>query len=127
LAIFEPSILKDIMTVTCSILKRNFFYEDESLVDFLDNFTEILGLELDFFEANAKESVIDDLYNDIGARAHFTCYFTSAHLREYFIQEMFFTEQELYAFENILPKYTGERYEKRKTRFERAHDRKFFK
>jgi hypothetical protein len=127
LAIFEPVLVKEILNVTCSILRTNFYYEDESLDDFVKIFTNDISTELLFFEANAHPETLDKLHEDNKARLYFTCYFVSAHLRDIFINKLHFTEQEIYAFENILPKYTGEsrRYET-KSEYKRAHHRKFF-
>lgn len=127
MAIFEPIVTKQILGVTCSVLQKNFFYENENITSFLDDFTADLGQELSNFELLAHESIIYELHNDKMARFYFTCYFVSAHLREFFIHKLHFTEQELHAFESVLPKYTGERYEKQQSKHEGTHDRKFFK
>ncbi|HSX39114.1 MAG TPA: hypothetical protein VLI92_00800 [Candidatus Saccharimonadales bacterium] len=127
MAIFEPAVMKQILGVTCSILKKNFYYEDESLSFFLNEFTANLGQELTDFEMFANESVVADLHNDKMARFYFTCYFVSAHLREFFIHRLHFSEQELNAFESVLPKYTGERYEKQQPKHQGTYNRKFFK
>lgn len=125
MAIFDLTVTKEILRVTCQILKQNFFYSDEVIGDFLECFTEVTGKELDNFEYFADPKVLDELHRDSLSRMHFTCYFISAHLREILIHRFNFSEQELYAFENILPKYTGERRHEKPKR-ERTHYRKFF-
>ena len=119
--------MKEILTVTCSILQANFYYEDESLKEFIGVFTNDISNELLFFEANAHPETLEKLHKDGKARLYFTCYFVSAHLRDIFINKMNFTEQEIHAFENILPKYTGEiRHYEAKPKHKRTHHRKFF-
>ena len=128
MAIFEPLVMKEILKVTCSILQRNFFYEEESLKNFLDIFTYDISNELLFFEANVEQRILDELNSDKLARLHFTCYFVSAHLREIFIHKLHFTEQEIYAFESLLPKYTGDKKRNEtEPKYTRTHHRKFFK
>jgi hypothetical protein len=124
---FDPEVMKQILTVTCDILQKNFFYEEESLKRFLDLMTDVLGDELDFFYYQAEPAILDELLSDRQARLYFTCYFVSAQLREVFIHDLHFTEQELYAFESILPKYTGVYHEKQQSKHKRAYYRKFFK
>lgn len=128
MAIFEPIVMKEILGVTCSILKKNFFYEDETLGEFLTDFIDIASDELLLFEASANQEILDTLNDDYRKRLHFTCYFVSAHLREVFIHRLHFTEQEIYAFESLLPKYTGEynRDENKQSKYKRAHHREFF-
>jgi hypothetical protein len=109
MTIFDAVVLKEIIKVSCHILRENFFYDDENLGIFINTFTDEIGRELDFFASNADSLIVNRLHRDRLARLHFTCYFASAHLREIFIEKMHFSEQELVAFEGILPKYTGEK------------------
>ena len=126
MAIFDRLTMKEILQVTCAILHKNFFYDEECLARFLDDFTDDICEELDLFEIHAARNIINELRFDQLARVHFTCYFVSAHLRHTFIHKLHFTDQELHAFESILPKYTGEnRYENPK-RCTRTHNREFF-
>jgi hypothetical protein len=129
MAIFDSTVVKQILLVTCSILEKNFFYSKEAIQDFLDVFTEELGDELENFEMFAEPDILDTLHRGGKPRLYFTCYFTSAQLRYIFLNHLHFTEQELHAFENILPKYTGEtRYEKQQQPQHKGTDnRKFFK
>ena len=131
MAILDNTLTKEILLVTCSILKKNFFYEDTSLVKFLDNITVDLIRELDYLETHADQNILDKLHHDSATRLYFTCYFVSSHIHNIFINDLHFSEQELQAFESILPKYTGENcYEdrlKQQQRFKRANYRKFFK
>jgi len=126
MAIFDTEIMKQILMVTCSILERNFFYDKNSLQRFLDLFTEDTLVEIDNFVAFAEPHILEELHHRYKARLYFTCYFVSAQLRFIFLNELHFTEQEIKAFENFLPKYTGEKNGKQQSpKRERAHDRKF--
>ncbi len=120
--------MKQILEVTCSILERNFYYSNESIKRFLDLFTEDTLDELENFEAFAEQRILDELHNSYKARLYFTCYFTSAQLRYIFLNELHFTEQELKAFENFLPKYQGDKTNEKQQqpKHERANHRKFF-
>lgn len=111
--IYNLELKKKIIQITCDILKKHFFYCDDSLCRFLNGFHDCFSEELAYFEDNADLDTLEELEFDPMARLHFTCYFTSCNLRHALINEMHFTNQELYAFESILPKYTGEmrRYE----------------
>jgi hypothetical protein len=127
--IFDRKITGQILSLTCSILRENFMYDDEFLKEFLDDFKDYLGEELDIFEEYAEPRILLSLKYDGKARAYFTCYFVSAHLREMLINRLHFSEQELQAFESILPKYTGEQYHEKyeQPKAKRTHYRKFFK
>jgi hypothetical protein len=127
--IFDRTITRQILGLTCDILREKFFYDNDALKNFLHIITGVLGEELEFFEENAREDVLDELYRDKVVRLYFTCYFVSAHLREVFIHDLHFTEQELKAFEAFLPKYTGEaNYEKQQqqSKCQGTYYRKFF-
>ena len=124
--IIEKKIMKDILKETCSILRRNFFYEDERLVMFLNTFTDEIQAGLELFKGLAESRVIDELHNNKIARIYFTCYFISIHLRDFFIYKFHFTEQELYAFDSLLPTFTGEVTHEEQQRCSRAYYREFF-
>lgn len=119
LHIFDPTMMKSLVRITCMILRENFFYSEEQLAKFLQIFTEDAGNDLNYFEEYGDEDIIDELRHDLLARLHFTCYFTSVHVRQIFLNKLHFSEQELQAFQNILPKYLGEPHE-RKSRYTRA-------
>ena len=126
MAIFDAEVMKQILKVTCSILERNFFYDSDNIKRFLDLFTEDTLVELESFEAFAEPQIIEELHSNYKARLYFTCYFVSAQLRFIFLNELHFTEQELKAFENFLPKYTGENNGKQQSpKRERTHYREF--
>lgn len=125
MAIFEPTVTKEILGVTCNILRKNFYYDDSDMVRFVRIFTERISRELSNFEVLGSPAVIRELRSDSVARLYFTCYFVSAHLRDIFIHDMHFSEQELSAFDSILPKYAGENHFENKQGYKRAHYRKF--
>lgn len=128
MAILDEDITKKILQVTCSILERNFFYDGDSIKQFLDYFTDDMVEELDYFVQFAEPQILQELETSYKSRLYFTCYFVSAQLRYIFLNKLHFTEEELHAFENFLPRYTGENNEKhRPSKHARTHDRKFFK
>jgi hypothetical protein len=118
-AIFDPKVMKEILGVTCSILERNFFYAPEELNFFLETFAEGFSEDIVGFESYAEKEILAELHRSKKARNYFTCYLVSAHLRDIFINEFHFSEQELEAFENILPKYAGEKRHEHKSRKQR--------
>lgn len=122
MTIYDPTTMKEILTITCSILHKNFYYDEESIHQFIDNFIEKIAEELEYFRRSSENKIIDKLHNDKMARLYFTCFFVSTHLRATFIQDMHFSEQELHAFESILPKYTGEPYHEEQPKCKRAYD-----
>lgn len=119
LHIFDPTMMKSLVRITCMILRDNFFYSEEEVAKFLHMFTEDAGNNLDYFLEYGDEDIVDELKRDLLARLHFTCYFTSVHVRQIFLNKMNFTEQELQAFQTILSKHLGEPHE-RKSRHTRA-------
>lgn len=127
MTIFDTTTMKEILQLTSAVLRNNFFYEDESLSHFLNHFTMHIEQQLTEFETYSDEWILNELHGDSMVRYYFTCYFVSAHLRKYFIGEMNFSEQELYAFESVLPKYTGEKSYENKPKRKRTNYRKFSK
>jgi hypothetical protein len=105
--LLEREILRDILTVTCSILKNHFFYDTDSLKQFLEVFTNEMEYGCGRFGDQADEDILLRLKYDRKARALFTTYFASANLREILIDFFYFSEMELEAFDNLLPKYSG--------------------
>jgi hypothetical protein len=105
--LLEREILRDILTVTCSILKNNFFYDEECLAQFLSIFTNEMEYGYCCFDEKADDAMRLRLKYDRKARALFTTYFASANLREIMIDYFYFSEQELELFDSLLPKYTG--------------------
>jgi hypothetical protein len=99
-------VLEEILYVTCSILKKHFFYDDESIARFLHVFTHVAECELDCFDQWASEEVRLQLRFDRKARSCFTSFFVSANLRNVMIHYLHFSESELQAFENFLPNYS---------------------
>lgn len=104
MSIFDQDTMKEILRVTCCILKNNFYYSKESLHEFLDIFAKEAAKGLRHFALNAQHEILYELYRDQSARIYFTCYITSAYLRDIFINVLFFTDKELIAFESIIPK-----------------------
>jgi hypothetical protein len=104
--LLDRQIFKEILLITCAIFKNNFFYDKESIERFLKIFTEIIKGECEIFDRFADENIRLRLKYDHDARKEFTAYFVSIHLREIMIEHLNFSEMELQAFENVLPKYS---------------------
>lgn len=121
MTIHEPVVLKEILEVTCAILHNNFYYDREYLEWFVDTFSSELAKELHLFERCGNQDMVAKLHRNEDARVQFTCYFASANLRRIFVEKMHFSEQELKAFETILPRYTGEKCHEAKQKCERKN------
>jgi hypothetical protein len=102
----DRKALEEILLVTCSILKKHFFYDEESIGRFLHVFESVVECELECFDHWASEEVRIQLQFDRKARFYFTNYFVSANLRNVMIHYLHFSEFELQAFENFLPNYS---------------------
>lgn len=107
LLVLDREILQDIMTVTCTILQNNFFYSEPVLSRFVDTMADVLGDEMEALDEWIDQDFKMTMKYDRLARKEFTCYFVSDHLHDVLVYDMHFSDQELDAFENILPKYTG--------------------
>jgi hypothetical protein len=124
LLVLDREILHNIMTVTCSILQNNFYYCEDVLIRFVETFADVLEDEMEALDEWIDRDFKMTMKYDGLARKEFTCYFVSAHLHDVLVYDLHFTDQELDAFENILPKYTGVT-DDTKQRSQRAHYRKF--
>jgi len=122
MVIYDQKTLKDITMVAVSILKRNFFYEDDIIARFINDYTNMIGDELNYFTLHADTDILDELLNVKIARIHFTCYLASVNLRHIFISKLNFSDQELFAFESILPKYIGAKPYETESRYKRENN-----
>jgi hypothetical protein len=107
LLVLDREILQNIMSVTCSVLQNNFYYSEEVLNRFVDTLADVLGDEMEALDEWIDHEFKMTMKYDKMARKEFTCYFVSAHLHDVMVYDFNFSDQELDAFENILPKYTG--------------------
>lgn len=107
LLVLDREILQNIVTVSCSILQNNFYYSEEVLTRFVDVLGDVLGDEMEALEEWIDYEFKMSMKYDVLARKEFTCYFVSSNLHDVLVYDLHFSEQELDAFENILPKYTG--------------------
>lgn len=106
--ILDGDIVKGILSVTCDIFIKNFYYDKESLGRFLNIFNDIVGHEIEFFASCIENrEYCEILQYDPNARKEFTCYFISMNLHDIMVHDLHFTDQELDCFDCILPKYTG--------------------
>jgi hypothetical protein len=107
LLVLDRQILQNIITVSCSILQNNFYYSEDVLIRFVDTLSDVLADEMEALDSWIDLDFKMSMKYDVLARKEFTCYFVSSNLHDVLVYDMHFSEQELDAFENILPKYTG--------------------
>lgn len=119
--ILDRQTLKEILQLTCGILHHHFFYEKKTVAIFLSEFTDVLQNEIRGFINSVETEILDDLLTYRAARFYFTCHFVSTHLRKTLIEKLHFSEQELYAFENVVSKYTGDMPDEKSTKHKRTH------
>lgn len=101
----RPS-LRMILRMTFSILRNNFFYDEDQLKDFLHLFSDDFSTALMDFGDNAEKHILQKLTYSRATRFNFTCYFASEVIRDVLIDDFHFNETELQAFENVMSKYT---------------------
>jgi len=104
--LLDRDILEEILYYTCTILKKHFFYDEESVMRFLHRFTDTIESELIRFGNWANQEIQIQLKYDRSARFYFTSYFVSVNLRNVMVEHLHFSESELEAFDNVLPKYS---------------------
>lgn len=122
MSIIDAALIKSIVKITCSILHCNFYYSIEKIGWFIERITDDMANNINDFELNGDKEIIAQLRRDSITRLYFTSYFTSVHIRQTLLDGLHFTEQELQAFESILPKYIGEPHYERESRYTRAND-----
>lgn len=112
--------LEEMLTVTSLILQKYFFYDEESVSRFFHVFTDEMERELICFESEASLETRIQIKHDRVARLYFTIYFASFQIRRVLINYLHFTEAELKAFENLVPK-NSEVAKNAKSCSQRAH------
>lgn len=105
ISLIDKSALRDILRITFSILRNNFFYGEDHLKAFLNNFTDDFSTAIIDFEDHAEDCVLNRLFSSRSTRFNFTCYFASEVIRDILAHDFNFNEFELQAFENIISKY----------------------
>lgn len=106
--LLDLDLVKEIMRISTGILKNNFFYDSEACARFLNLYNYRLGLAYNAFEAEVDDECRIQLKYNPDCRKDFTCYFASSFLHDSLVEDCFFTEWELDAFENMLPQFQGE-------------------
>lgn len=105
MSLVDRAALREILCITCSILRNNFFYSEDHLKELLVNFTGDFSTILVDFGDRAETYVLNSLRLSRTMRFNFTCLFSSRVIREILIHDFDFNEMELQAFENIISKY----------------------
>lgn len=109
MSLIDRTTLREILRITCSILRNNFFYSEDHLKDFLVNFTGDFSMVLIDFKDTAEQYVLNALQASKSTRFCFTCLFSSRVIRDILIHDFNFSEIELQAFENVISKYSEEK------------------
>lgn len=118
--LMDRETLVGILNITRSILLDYFYYSPESLAGFFQYFQDFMVKEyLDFYE-EAEHSYKMELKYDWQARKELTNYLSSFGLHRSLVDVLHFTDEELYAFENLIPKCTGVQYDFKQS-IERAY------
>jgi hypothetical protein len=123
--LIDRQVMREIIRITCSILRNNFFYDEELLKEFMAVFTDEFSSALIDFRDSAEKPIISNLIRSQLARFSFTCYFQSKIIRDILMYDFDFNEKELQAFENIVSKYAGDNPYENQSRRPRKNDRKF--
>lgn len=105
--LLDKYVFTGIVDITQDILKNYFFYDNESLNNFFDDFVNCMANEYTIFHQNVDFDFKRQLRFDLNTRRHFTSYFVSWHLHDLLVNNLHFTDMELDLFENILPKFVG--------------------
>ena len=104
--LIDRALLRDMLRVTFSVLRNNFFYGEDHLKEFLQSFSDDFSTALIDFGGHAELHILNNLYYNRATRFDFTCYFASEVIRDVLIDDFHFNELELQAFENIASKHT---------------------
>lgn len=116
----EIGLLEQIIRITCSILQKNFFYDNDDIRRFLDYYQDRLAWEYQKLDDVADADFRADM-EDYDTKRYFTSYFASYHLHDTLVEDCYFSPEELDLFENILPKYTGEKEHGHKSESKRTY------
>lgn len=123
--LIDRTTFREIVRISCAILRNNFFYGDDLLKKFLTIFTDEFSSALVHFKDTAERRTISNLIYNLEARFTFTCYFQSKVIRDVLIDDFDFSERELQAFQNIVSKYAGDNANEDQSGCKRTHYRKF--
>ena len=104
--LIDRALLRDILRVTFSVLRNNFFYGEDHLKGFLQSFSDDFSTALIDFGGHADLHILNSLYHNQARWFDFTFYFVSEVIRDVLIDDFYFNEMELQAFENVMSKYT---------------------
>jgi len=125
MSLIDRLTFREIVRISCAILRNNFFYSDDLLKEFVMIFTDEFSSALINYKNTAEKLVLTNLLCSYEARFNFTCYFQAKVIREILIYDFNFSEKELRAFENIVSKYAGDNANENQSGCARTHYRKF--
>jgi hypothetical protein len=105
--LIDYQVYHEIFKLTAKILRDNFFYSNEVLSRFIEMFNKTIEAEYEILEQTAADDFRKEMKSDQLMRFQFTSYFVSVHLQNVLVDEFHFSDMELDAFDNILPKLIG--------------------
>lgn len=118
--LLDDEIYKGVCSISSSILKNNFFYSNDCLSRFIIIFSDFVSDEYNIFYETACEEFKRNLSIDIELRKDFTAYFLSMILSKILVEDFYFNDLELEAFDNLLPELIGAKQDANKIN-KRAH------
>jgi hypothetical protein len=118
--LMDRETLVGILNITQSILLDYFYYSPESLLRFFKYFQDFMVDEYLRFYEQADEGYKIELKYDWQSRRELTSCLASYGLHRSLVDMLYFSELELHAFENLIPKCTGVQHDFKQS-IERAH------
>jgi hypothetical protein len=106
--LIDRAALREILRITCNILRNNFFYSEDHLKKFTAYFADDFSTALMGFRHTAEAFILNTLQASRSTRFIFTGSLSSRVIREILINDFHFNELELQAFENVISKYSKE-------------------
>lgn len=118
--LMDKPTMTTILTITQTILLDYFFYSPECLDPFLKYFSDFTVSEYINVYNDSDYSFKMEIKYDWEARKEFTSYLMSHGIHRSLVDILHFTDEELKAFENLIPKCTGVHHDFKQI-IERAH------
>lgn len=105
--LMDKETMVGLLNICQSILLDYFYYAEECLEPFFKYFQEYMIDEYVTFYDGADYSTKMELKYDWQSRRNFTAYLMSKGIHRSLVDILHFSDEELNAFENLIPKYTG--------------------
>lgn len=125
--LIDRDITQTVTSLTGTILEKFFYYEDEDIEFFIQQFVGVINREHAHLQLNGNEEFKFMIWGNKDAKQKFTSTFLDFFLLETLAKALGFNEMELMHFENILLKYLKEvEPVEHAQNYERANDRNPF-